>query len=89
MATLLQILAKHLKTWPENNCITITQDGSGSVFFWKNDDLVFGRSQWLSNSGAALLDENWYFEKNVDLAEDHETAIITKAMWEAANQLRQ
>ena len=83
MATLLQILAKELAEWPKGKCKAIAQDGSGSVFFWKHDDLVFGPSGWTPRVGGALLDTDWALTKKVELAEDHETAIITKAMWKA------
>ena len=83
MATLLQILAKELKAWPKGKCKAIAQDGSGSVFFWKHGDLVFGPSGWTPRVGGALLDTDCTLTKKVELAEDHETTIITKSMWKA------
>ena len=83
MATLLQILAKELKAWPKGKCKAIAQDGNSCVFFWENADLEFRQSGWFPKKGAALVEEDWQLTKVVDLAEDHGTAIITKAMWEA------
>ena len=83
MATLLQILAKELKAWPKGKCKAIAQEGSSCVFFWKRGDLVFGVSGWESIPGETLLDMCGVLCKNIELAEDHETAIITKCMWKA------
>jgi len=83
MATLLQILAKELKAWPKGKCKAIAQGGNSHVYFWKHGDLVFKKSVWHARTGSALLDKNWSLTKKVELAEDHGTAIITKAMWKA------
>ena len=83
MATLLQILAKELKVWPKGKCKAIAQWGNSRVFFWKHGDLVFKQSAWHARTGSALLDADWSLTKKVELASDHETAIINKAMWKA------
>ena len=83
MATLIEILAKELKVWPKGKCKAIAQWGNSRVFFWKHGDLVFKQSAWHARTGSALLDADWSLTKKVELASDHETAIITKAMWKA------
>ena len=76
MATLLQILAKHLKVWPkEAKCIAQDADKSAQPY---SSDIEFRYPEWLGEAQAAS-----YAVRLKELAEDHETAIINKAMWKA------
>jgi len=76
MATLLQILAKELKAWPkEAKCIG--QDANSRAYPYS------GTIEYMGNEWAGQLQVASYLVELKELADDHETAIITKAMWKA------
>jgi len=76
MATLLQILAKDLKAWPkEAKCIA--QDANSRAYPYS------GAIEYMGDEWAGQLQVASYLVDLKELAEDHETAIITKCMWKA------
>lgn len=75
---LVDILAQELKVWPED-CKAITQDSDGYVASAKDcdvDRLRFDHNAWSGEGGNYMVIHK--------LAEDHKTAIITRAEWQAA-----
>ena len=76
MAMLIQILAKQLKVWPkEAKCIA--QDANSRAYPYSGSVLRRG-AEW---AGPLQVASYWVDLK--ELASDHETAIITEAMWKA------
>ena len=85
MAKLVEILAQELKEWPANALEYITQDDDGRL----NTNL-HGRTPvfkdcgcWTGMSCKYLNHPNFEIYKLTEVAEDFETAIVTKEMWEA------
>lgn len=68
---LLELLKQELKEWP-NNAKAIAQDRRENYLTYLDFDSGFG--QW----------DMEYFYILDELATDHDTAIITKEMWESA-----
>lgn len=95
--TLLNLVQTFLTEYPGDACVAITQDGDGSIYYWRkvpkfNDD----SDQWTygRNSGAtaeALCQGVYYPTKpeSSDALEheasiDYDTAIITRDMFDVA-----
>lgn len=82
---LVEILARELKEWPAKECMAISQDRNGYVYFWKTPDIECREGDWGSSSGHALLDTDWSCGQR-DLAHDQATAIVTRAQWQEARE---
>ena len=76
MAKLIEILAKELKVWPKETKF-IAQDANSRAYPYSGDIEYMG-DEWTGQLQMAS-----YLVRLKELAEDHGTAIITKAMWEA------
>lgn len=92
--TLLNLVQTFLTEYPGNNCIAITQDGDGNIFYWRkvpkfddnNDTWIHGRS-----SADALCQGVYHPTKpgtsdvlELEAAIDYDTAIITRDMFDVA-----
>ena len=75
---LLDILARELKVWPETTLLA--QDSNGHVFGWTGFPSWDG-DQWLVDVGASL---DKCRPGEMDLADDHMTASVTRAEWQGA-----
>lgn len=75
---LLNILARELKAWPETT--VLAQDSNGHVFGWTGFPNWDG-DQWLIDVGVSL---DKCRPGEMDLADDHMTASVARAEWQAA-----
>lgn len=75
---LVDILSRELKVWPETT--RLAQDSNGHVFGWTGFPNWDG-DQWLIDVGASL---DKCRPGEMDLADDHMTASVTRAEWQAA-----
>ncbi len=81
---LVEILARELKAWPKNGCVSVTQEKNGYVYFWREKRLEFNGGRWSHHSGDGLCDKDYSLGKLPNIASDHATAIVTRADWQAA-----
>lgn len=76
---LVEILARELKEWPEYvKCIA--QDSDGCAHPWGGCNLEYKNGEL--NSGTEIVRMAAYTVKMI-LADDHKSAIVTRAQWEA------
>lgn len=81
MARLVEILARHLLEWPEHACVVV-QDKDRELKFSEVSGPYFeGDSGVWIRGGSLGFHEDGRID---DLAEDHATAIVTRAEWQAA-----
>lgn len=92
---LIDLLHEHLKAWPDDDCVAITQDGYGGVYYWQKTPVFDeGDDDWNNPVGstmhASLLDGEDYFllnesgdNREFTQCEDYKTAIITREQFEA------
>ena len=82
MSTLVELLAKRLDEWPEHHgepISTIVQSPKGTL--WLNRPNPQYDPEWMRNEWRS----NFIYEAYLDdVADDYQTAIITKEMWEEA-----
>lgn len=82
MSTLVELLAHHYTEWPEHDgepVSTIVQSPRGTLWLNRpkpNYDPAWRTDEWSSD----FIDE----ARLTDVADDHQTAIVTKEMWEEA-----
>lgn len=91
---LVDLLKTFLTEYPGNDCIAVTQDGDGNIYYWRatptfNDD----QDSWEAAVGrtANLLCEKVYFAADADrkalefeACPDYDSTIVTRAMFETA-----
>jgi hypothetical protein len=82
MTKLVDILAKNLNEWPDNIMILVQND-DGMIYGCRYDNNVINLlGQWQRPGGWGMP---YYAHSNKELvAEDYQSAIITKEMWEEA-----
>lgn len=96
--TLLNLVKRNISAWPANNCVAITQDGNGTIFYWKqmpkfndDDDSWVGKN---CSSAASLCSKVWCLVDDesdpveLEAALDYNTEIITQGMFEAITQVK-
>lgn len=81
---LVEILAKELGDWPAR-ADNICQDASGCAYGWRGApewDCTYN-DEWLCTESSDAIDR---VEVELDLATDHDTAIVTREMWQAERE---
>lgn len=84
MAKLVDILARELKEWPDQ-AAAMAQDENARVAGFIHEDLIYrsGNPGWCGRLDA--LEAYIRFSRfKCELADDHSTAIVTRAEWQAA-----
>ena len=78
---LIELLARELKEWPEGG-EHVVQDDDCDVKFGAGDDPTFDGTMWMRST--EIYRGQWI---DVELADDYDTAIVTREQWEnATNQ---
>lgn len=82
--TLVEILAAKLKEWPKE-VVAYFQWSSGEVFATsKGIPTGFGSGQWyVVDSSVEMAYGCPLYGTELELAVDHDTAIVTRSQWEA------
>ena len=82
--TLVEILAAKLKEWPKE-VVAYFQWSSGEVFATsKGIPTGFGSGQWyVVDSSVEMAYGCPLYDTELELAVDHDTAIVTRSQWEA------
>lgn len=79
---LVDILARDLKDWPsEHGVVTITQDADAMVFGWSGQQPEIDEGYWVFAERSRLSE---WRPGNFQLSTDRNTAIVTRAQWQAA-----
>lgn len=81
---LVELLARELNEWPENVSVYF-QWGNGKVFATsKGIPTEYSGSMWyVAGSDIEMAYDAPMYDKRLDLAEDHDTANVNKAQWQA------
>ena len=84
---LVQLLAKELKEWPES-VVVYFQWGNGEVFATsKGVPTEYSGSMWyVVGRDIEMAYDAPMYDKRIDLADDHDTAIVSKAKWQAERE---
>lgn len=84
---LVQLLAKELKEWPEG-VVVYFQWGDGEVFATsKGVPTEYSGSMWyVVGRDIEMAYDAPMYNKRLDLADDHDTAVVSKAQWQAERE---
>lgn len=79
---LVEILARELKEWPATTAC-FAQDDDGDIYNYVSTSIVRVDGEW-DGEDDSYLDHSFDCPGlyNQDLASDHDTAIVTREMWE-------
>lgn len=80
---LVEILAKELKEWADTT-VCYAQDRSGEVLPFVTKPDIIRQGMWEPKTGEGYIDQNFLADvvHHDFLADDYQTAIVTKEMWE-------